>query len=170
MPKKQITLFAVLVVLIILFSGAKFRALPSSTNAPSQNISFVNLPESLKNIIQNQNNNEQGPSPTQNKPDSVRLPNGTTIKQPDAVNDQGDIFVAHSSGYQIIYLKQYAYFIIYISGKPYDQTRKEAENAFLAKVANNSKIKACSQNAVVVSPAFAYPDLAGQQDKLSFCK
>lgn len=109
-------------------------------------VSFRPLPSSTPYSIQN--------SKTDIKPSFNR-------QQEYTVYDEG-------ADYEIIYINQNDQYLISISGSPFEEKRKLAEQNFL-KTFKINKEEACKLNVVITTPTFANPKEAGINYKLSFC-
>lgn len=71
--------------------------------------------------------------------------------------------------YKIVYQKAFDTFYVGIGEPPFDETRREAEAAFLELLEANTRI-ACQLQVRVTGGPQANPGHAGEQYPLSFCK
>lgn len=84
-------------------------------------------------------------------------------------NNQGDSLIVNKSSYQIIYHKNLDQFMISILKSPFEDIRQIAEQEFL-QITQADVATVCKLDAVVTTPYFANPDLAGKIFPLSFCQ
>ncbi len=85
------------------------------------------------------------------------------------INDTGDVVYAEANSYQQVYHPKDQYFLISVTGSPFESARTEAEKQFLA-ILQISKEDACKLNVTITTPRYANPDEAGKIYKLSFCE
>lgn len=91
---------------------------------------------------------------------------GKNIVSNDSVREH---LLWRQAQYEIVYQEAFDLFLISVNEAPFEETRKKAEQAFLALLEASDSV-ACRMNVRVVSPYFANPDVAGQQFPLSFCE
>lgn len=77
--------------------------------------------------------------------------------------------LVNEEGYQIIYQEKGDFFLISISGSPFNEVRQRAEQRFLSLTAAPPKV-ACELNVKIVTPQWANPNFSEQTFSLSFCQ
>ncbi len=111
---------------------------------------------------------------------NIKLPTGDTFtvggkeikniyNSAQNINDNGDAVFAQTESYQQVYILQAQYFIITVTGTPFESARQAAEQDFLKKL-GISQEDACVLDVRVGTPYFANPNEAGKTYKLSFCE
>ena len=170
--------FASAIGLVALFALLSSRPaqLPTATVAPAQP---PGLPKSALRAPTQQPPPEESDAeiraPNSGKTEVVRgegkdvtLPDSTRIEDIVAIGAKGDLLLREGGGYQIVYLKSYNRFLLWISGKPFDAVRARAEEDFLQTVSGSSERDACARDVRVVPAQFVYP--GRQWETLSFCQ
>lgn len=85
------------------------------------------------------------------------------------MNDNGDVSLATSEEFGIVFLPQYNLFIVSIIGSPFEEIRSQAEQALLQQLEVNEE-EACKLNVVVNTPVWANEEESGITYPLSFCE
>lgn len=117
------------------------------------------------------------PTPTPNQYSTTPVPRITIsgislnnfLSTGEKINSHDDILVEQKTEYEIVYLHDFNEFIITVHEKPFEEIRKQAEQAFLDKL-GISKQEACALSVSEAIPFAVDPNLGGQKFKLSFCE
>jgi hypothetical protein len=99
----------------------------------------------------------------------TQYPTLAFIPLPTILNVQGDKVLEQNQNYTIIYSPKFQQYNISITGFPFDDYRKPAEQDFL-KVTGFDEKTACKKSVVVTTPYFANPAQSGRDYNLSFCE
>lgn len=155
MNKNKVLLISFLIFLLVLV-GISFIA-PRRTTDNIPPLSPTPIPAPPKIINTQEKINVSG----------VEI-NDITVN-PIIDNGVGDVLFIQHPKYQVEYQGKFELFIINILASPFEETRREAEDAFVERVGVNRQ-EACSLNVKIGSPSYAgVADFDGRKRGLSFC-
>lgn len=115
------------------------------------------------NTVSNEQLDTTTRRPRQEKVDASAL-----IKNPQVINDKGDILVTESKDFKILYFPKTNQFLVSILSSPFEKARLSAEEEFLKTLSIDKKL-ACELNVLITTPVFINPNEAGKEYRLSFC-
>ncbi len=138
-----------------------FLFMSSTPTADKSQTQFTPIPTSVVNV-----------RPTIPQTETMLVANveiKNVYKEGKTLNTYGEIQVAKTPEYEILYEPADEAFLIGITSSPFESTRPYAESAFL-KLLDITPTTACTLKVTITTPFFINPDHAGNNYRLSFCK